>query len=575
MTVEAKMKILMFLILSLLMASAAVSQDWPMTNYDHAMSRHSPQMVIGPNNVNQLQVKWILGANNSIENPPLIVGTMGYTQSNEQMEVIAFDLNTGLSKWTYSPNFASANSGGRAPHGVQPGGTPHGMTYENGVIYAATGNLGTVVALNASTGQKIWESEALQQIGGETLFQTVAPPLVWNNLVIEGSSGGDVPPPGIPARGMIVALDINTGKIVWQTKTAVGAWVESNNSSINTSLNGGADPWSGGAIDTEKGVAYIPCGNAAPDFDASSRPEPNLYVNNVIAVNLTDGKILWNSPFMAEGTFLKNVSLPDLHDWDPSFGTSLATVNVNGTQQKIVIAHDKRGDIAALNTTTGKPIWWMTLGIVYRDFAKPAPNGSGVVWPGTQNGVEAYVANDNNTVYAAVSNTGVIYYTDEKNHTGHVVPAFSAMPNGIGNGSIVAIDIKTGNIKWEHKTDFPTWCSPLVTNGLVFSGHITATGKPYPYNDFAAATGSTPQMPSGIIMALDANTGQTLWEFNVGAPLGIAGPSIGNGFLLVPTGAPDEVNANIGGWIVAFGLPSATAGGQNANATLSTTGIQV
>jgi len=62
-----------------------------------------------------------------------------------------------------------------------------------------------------------------------------------------------------------------------------------------------------------------------------------------------------------------------------------------------------------------------------------------------------------------------------------------------------------------------------------------------------------PYFPSGILMALDAGTGKTLWEFNLGAPVGIGGPSIGSGLLLVPTGHIQTPNA--GGYIVAFGLP--------------------
>jgi alcohol dehydrogenase (cytochrome c) len=528
---------------AILMASSAIAQDWPMVNYDNSMSRHSPQTAIGKDNVGQLQVKWILNTNDSIENAPLIVGKTGYCQNNKYLQVIAFDLDTGIAKWKYTPNFSSISVTSR-------GGFSHGMTYENGIIYAPTGGVGTIVALDANSGKKIWESPPIRPNNGA--FQEVAPPLIWNNLIIAGSAGGDEPPWGIPERGSVTGLDKKTGRIVWQTNTTKGAWVEGK----NTSMNGGATIWSGGAIDTEKGIAYLPCGNAAPDFTASTRPEPIPYVNNIIAVNLADGKILWATPFMANGTFFKNVSLPDLHDWDPSFGTTLATANINGTQQKVVIGHDKRGDIAALDAATGKPIWWTTLGVIYRDWAKagPAPGGSGVVWPGTQNGVEAFTATDNSTVYASVSNTGVIYYLDQ-GYFGHAAPAFDAMPNGVGNGSIVALDLNTGKIKWEYKTDFPTWCSPLVTNGLVFSGNITATGKPYQYNEFAAAT-DTPQISSGIIMALDADTGKKLWEFNVGAPLGIGGPSIGNGILLVPTGSPAEIPANPGGYIVAFELPT-------------------
>ena len=37
-----------------------------------------------------------------------------------------------------------------------------------------------------------------------------------------------------------------------------------------------------------------------------------------------------------------------------------------------------------------------------------------------------------------------------------IVPAFGAIENGIGNGTITAIDMDTGNIKWVYPTEFPT-----------------------------------------------------------------------------------------------------------------------
>jgi alcohol dehydrogenase (cytochrome c) len=545
------MKKIVLLALAFFMTMAVISaQDWPLVNYDSNMSRNSPQTVIGKDNVDQLQVKWILGFNSPVEQSPLIVGKTGYAQCNERMKVVAFDLDTGVSKWTYYPNFTAKN--------VTPGGTPHGLAYENGVIYAPTGNLATVVALDANTGKKIWESDPIGPIGKNALLQTVAPPLLWKNYIIEGSAGGDVPPPGTPAKGTIVALDKQTGKKVWQIYTAVGAWV--NNSNLTT----GADPWSGGAVDMDKGVAYIPCGNAAPDFNATLRPPPSNYSNHVIAVNLADGKILWATPFVAQGNVF-GAKYPDVHDYDNNWGTSLLTANVNGKEQKVVIGHNKRGDIAALDVDTGKPIWHKNLAILYNVNASPTYNGT-TTWPGTQNGFESYIAHDKSgTIYGAVSNSGFIFYLDNSSAGGHAAPAFDMMPNGIGNGSIFAIDAATGEVKWELKADAPVWGAPMVTNGIVFCDHITATGKPYKYNKFAAAQDETPQVPTGILMALDAGTGKVLWQFNVGAPVGIGGPSISNdGMLLVPTGSPDEVNTNMGGYIVAFGLPQGAAGEQNA-----------
>lgn len=544
MGLELVKRAIILALLLLILSSLAEAQNWTMIGYDNTMSRHSPQMMIGKDNVNQLQVKWILNTGFTVEDPPLIIGTTGYVQNNA-MQVISFDLSTGQNMWKYDPHIS------KAFQALYRASSSHGLTYENGIIYAPTGPNATIVALNAKDGSKIWESPAVQPTGEAFLIS--APPLIWKNIVMAGSALGDEPPFGVAQKGVITGLDKKTGKILWQTKTAVGDWVEGK----NASQNGGATVWSGGAVDNETGIAYLPVGNAAPDFVATTRPMPNNYSSHVIAVDLTNGKILWATPFVAQGSVF-NVSLPDVHDWDTTWGTNLIMADFGKGLQKIVIGHDKRGDIMAMDAATGKPIWWRNVAVLYRDWAAPAPEpeGSGPVWPGPGDGIEAYTAFDNSTIYAAVSNQGMIYFSGPGTE-GHVAPAFDMMPNGIGNGSIVALDIKTGSIKWEHKTDFPTWVSPLVSNGVVFTGHMTATGNnmtgvKYPYGDFGGPT-ETPLIPSGILMALDADTGKTLWEFNVGAPVGIGGPSIGNGMLLVPTGHIQTPNG--GGYIVAFGLP--------------------
>jgi alcohol dehydrogenase (cytochrome c) len=61
-----------------------------------------------------------------------------------------------------------------------------------------------------------------------------------------------------------------------------------------------------------------------------------------------------------------------------------------------------------------------------------------------------------------------------------------------------------------------------------------------------------------MILALDKETGQKLWEYNVNAQIGEVGPSIGNGLLFVPTDKIQEQLKNTprgGGSIVAFGIP--------------------
>jgi alcohol dehydrogenase (cytochrome c) len=524
--------------------------DWQMTNYDPTMSRNSPQTVIGKNNVANLEVKWILNTNYPIEAPALIVGATAYV-TNNACQVIAVDLATGISKWIFDPNVYY--SGTLLPRAS----STHGMTYENGIIYTPTGPNGTIVALNAQTGQKIWESA---KIGTGPAFREPAPPLIWNNIILAGSALGDEPPFGVAQKGSVTGLDKATGKTLWTTPLAVGDWVTTY---PNASQNGGATSWTGGAVDLSTGVAYLPVGNPSPDFYLTTRaPGPNKYSNSVIAVNFTDGKILWDTPFVAENSVL-NISpsaLPDAHDWDCSWGTNLAIVDMGNGPQKVVIGHSKRGDVIAMNATTGTPIWWNNVIYTQNVDQNPTPTGTDTVWPGPGAGCEAFTATDGKYVYVAATSTPKQYFSQQPSFLkgtgllseGGAIPVFSAIPNGFGNGTITALDIKTGKVVWQFQSPNPTFVSPLISNGVLYSGRITDTGKPYEYSDFGGPS-KTPQVVSGILYAFDADTGKMLWQFNLGAQASIGGPSIGNGYLLVGTGGIQTPNQ--GGFMIAFGLP--------------------
>jgi outer membrane protein assembly factor BamB len=126
----------------------------------------------------------------------------------------------------------------------------------------------------------------------------------------------------------------------------------------------------------------------------------------------------------------------------------------------------------------------------------------------------------------------------------------NATKSGIGNGTITALDTKTGHIKWQTPIEFPTRVSPLVTNGIIVSGYITSAGKPYTANTFGLPIDS-PITQTGVVIALDEDTGKILWKFNAGTAVGIGGPSVGNGMLFVTTG----VSGGPIGSLFAFGLP--------------------
>jgi outer membrane protein assembly factor BamB len=206
------------------------------------------------------------------------------------------------------------------------------------------------------------------------------------------------------------------------------------------------------------------------------------------------------------------------------------------------------GNVIAMDAATGKEIWWKTLGKQYNTNRIPLPNGSGMIW---SYGVYNYHAIDNNnTLYITATNRGLNFFTD--GISGHKIAAPHTIEQGLRNGTIIAMDLKTGKIKWQYQTEFPPRVSPLVTDGIVFAGYI-----PFIEKAKTSATHSIKTTKSGVILALDKETGRKLWEFDVNAQIGAVGPSVGDGMLFVPTGETHDVpnEKRVGGSIVAFGPP--------------------
>jgi glucose dehydrogenase len=514
------------------------NNNWITVNHDMYGTRSSNQTVIKKDNVNALQVKWRLISDVQIQDPPITVGNTGYVQDYSGT-IIAFDTTNGKVLWK-----------------VHAGGGPTmGLTFNRGLVFSATGYNSTVVAINATNGMIVWQSPALgnSKIG----YHVTTQPIVWKDYVIVGSAAhGDDTNGVLLVQGNITALNATNGRIIWNIRTTAGDWVKPGKA---PAYNGDASAWSGGSIDPETGITYIPLGSPSPNFNATTRKGPNLYANHMIAVNVTNGKMIWATPFIDYGTVL-NVRVPDTHDWDTSWGSSISKVTFdNGTQKKIVIGHDKMGNIIAMDATTGREIWWKTLGKQYNTDSIPSSNGSGVVW---SYGIFNYHAIDNNdnTLYIAATNRGVNYFTD-KGVAGHRVAAPHTIELGLRNGTIAAMDLRTGKIKWQYQTEFPPRVSPLVTDDIVFAGYIPFTEKATSKSSTTTAISTNPArtIKSGVILALDKQTGRKLWEYNVSAPIGIVGPSIGNGMLFVPTGKIQAQQAKGmpkgEGSIVAFGLP--------------------
>lgn len=486
---------------------------WPMVNHDLYGTRSSNQTIINKENVDSLRVKWQIINDFEIQDSPIIVNDTGYVQDYAG-NVFAFNIHDGSVLWNI-----------RVGHGPTMG-----LSYDSGSVFSSTASKGTIAAINSTDGSKEWESETLGDISLGYSIDSF--PIVWDSYVLAGSGGSGLPPGLGLVKGNVTALNRTDGSVLWNLDTTRGEWVEEG----KTPPNGGATAWSGGSFDPEDGILYYPLGSASPNFNASTRQTPNLYSNHMVAVNVTNGKILWATPFIAHGTVLNNIRVPDTHDWDTSWGSSISKIVLqNGTLKKIVIGHDKMGNLIAMDGKTGDEIWWKTLGEPFNVNNIPSPNGTGLIWA---SGVYNYHAVDNSTLYVTATNRGLDFFTDGL--SGHKEAAPDSIEQGLKNGTIYAVDIVTGRIKWKFDTEFPPRVSPLVTNDLVFTGYIPYKG----------------QTKSGVIMALDKQNGTKLWEFNVNAPIAPVGPSIANGVLFVPTGElvsnPAQSSTTGEGSLIAF-----------------------
>ena len=56
---------------------------------------------------------------------------------------------------------------------------------------------------------------------------------------------------------------------------------------------GGANNWTGMALDVERELLFVPTGSAAPDFYGASRLGDNLFANCLLALDVRTGDLRW------------------------------------------------------------------------------------------------------------------------------------------------------------------------------------------------------------------------------------------------------------------------------------------
>ena len=167
--------------------------------------------------------------------------------------------------------------------------------YDDLVIFATLD--AKLVALNQDTGKVVWSEKTDDYKAG---YSATAAPLIVDGLVVTGNSGGEF---GIVGR--VDARDAKTGKLVWSRPTVEGhmGTLNGKDNGITGKLNaswqgdqwktGGAATWLGCTYGADVDLIFCGTGNPAP-WNSHLRPGDNLYSSSTLAISPKTGKIVWH-----------------------------------------------------------------------------------------------------------------------------------------------------------------------------------------------------------------------------------------------------------------------------------------
>jgi quinoprotein glucose dehydrogenase len=321
-------------------------RDWPAYGGTVENNHYSNLAQINRKNVKKLAVAWKFdtGEEGGLQSSPIIIGGVLYGLTPSQM-VFALDAASGKLLWKF-------DSGIR---GTQPN---RGLAYwtDGKDARLLVGVMNFLYALDAATGKSIatfgnqGRIDLRENLGREpTPAQSIyltSPGIVYKDLVIVGGRN----PETLPAPpGDVRAFDVRTGNLRWSFHTIPhpGQYGYETWPADAWKTSGAANNWAGMALDSERGIVYVPTGSAAFDFYGADRIGNNLFADCLIALNAETGERIWHFQGVR-------------HDlWDRDFPAPPALLSIKRGGQKIdaVAQTTKQGFVYLFDRTNGKPLF--------------------------------------------------------------------------------------------------------------------------------------------------------------------------------------------------------------------------
>lgn len=511
-----------------------VNQEWPSFGRDYTNQRMSPLTQINRENVQNLGLAWQFksGVAASFQATPIVTDGVMYV-SLPYNHVAALDAKTGKELWRYRHER-------KANWKMCCGPANRGVAVSNGKVFIGTVDA-RLIALDAKTGARIWDinvaddtaqtedmtslskadAKSQKDSYGGTGIGIAMAPVVYKGKVIIGVTGVGyglhVDTPRIDAPlgavigvsglygrpGFLAAFDVNSGSRIWQFDTippqgweGVFAETTTDGISLNRDINaekqnlknhpdawryGGGSAWSTPAIDVKTDTLFFGTGNPSPQMNDESRPGDNLYTVSLVALDTETGKIKWHYQQVPH----------DLWGYDLASPPVLFDYVKDGKKIPAVGQAGKTGWYYVNDRTTGALLMKSEAFVPQKNlFAKATKEGT-VLYPGILGGSNwspSALDDKNQTAFVAGIHAPIKYtMVDEPGKDGlPPIRYVSSEPTKDPRwGTVSAINLTSGKIRWQVKTEQPLMGGVLATRGgLLFMGEGDGS-----FNAYNSSTG--------------------------------------------------------------------------------------
>lgn len=312
------------------------AQDWPQWQ---GINRNGVSGETGLNlnwSAKKPAISWTFRQSGLGYSSPTIVGTTLYCQGavNNQGFAFALDTRTGSLKWKQELGRETVPERENCPRGA--------ITVDGDKLYLIRG-IGQIHCLSATDGKVLWQKDFTADFNGKLMSRWgfSESPLIDGNLVICTPGGSN---------GTMVALNKNTGAVVWRTKE----WTDdaAHSSAIIAEVDGVRQY----VQQSAKGVAGVSATDGKllwkieiPTYRAAVIPTP-IYSNGIVYVTSGYGagcraiRLTKNGTGIKAETVYANTNIVNQHG---------GVVLMNG----YVYGHSDNSGWTCQNFATGQRVW--------------------------------------------------------------------------------------------------------------------------------------------------------------------------------------------------------------------------